>query len=506
MSPEQMPFNGNYIGMDGELHNMDGGPGVGPNESNGWMSPFYGVFVDGTGQARGLETVLSGGGNSEGDSAGSDINLPEGGSDGQALVKEGESLVWGNVASSADVASIQEAMYGLTTDNITEGTVNKYFHAAQVDQSIETNNSVMIKASYAINGASGKVDASVKADKISSAKNVSLSGDVSGTVSTDLSDNITVPTILANAGTAGTYMKVTTDAKGRVVSGAQLVVADVPALPLTKIDGLGTAAVKNTGYGADQIPTLDASGKLPSSVLPTLNSQSKPPVPVGSIEELVTLTDVEPGDKALLPNTIVYMLVASDPTDPANWVELTEDPDTVKQINGIMGPNVNLTTTNIVEGANLYFTNARADARADARIASSTLSNLSGGASVQAAINANTTGIQSIKTVNGLLKSNGAAVIAAVAGTDYAKPVAQIAATLAVGSWGTGNIYTISNALIAANSIGFLFLAQSATSQAYQAFMDARMYITSQATGSITITALGVKPTVAIPINIALLF
>jgi hypothetical protein len=185
-------------------------------------------------------------------------------------------------------------------------------------------------------------------------------------------------------------------------------------------------------------------------------------------------------------------------------VELTEDPDTVKQVNGFSGPHINLSTTNIDEGSKLYFTNERADTRADARIAASTLANLAGGSTVQTAINANTTGIQSIKSVNGMLKSNGATVTAAVAGTDYAKPVTQIATTLAVASWGTGNIYTITNAAITVNSIGFLFLAQSATSQAYQAFTDARMYITSQAAGSIVITALGTKPTVAIPINIAL--
>ena len=176
MPLESQPFNGNYIGADGQLHNLDGATGEAPSGLGASMMPFNGIFINSEGMPQGLETVLTGGG-----SSGSDLNLPEGGVDGQMLVKEGKSLVWGDVASPEDVASIQNTVGNLMTDNTPEGATNKYFQAAQVDQSIETNESVMIKASYAINGASGKVDASVKADKMSSVKSVSLYGDVSGT-------------------------------------------------------------------------------------------------------------------------------------------------------------------------------------------------------------------------------------------------------------------------------------------------------------------------------------
>jgi hypothetical protein len=37
-------------------------------------------------------------------------------------------------------------------------------------------------------------------------------------------------------------------------------------------------------------------------------------------------------------------------------------PDGVLQVNGLSGPNVTLTTSNITEGTNLYFTDARAKA------------------------------------------------------------------------------------------------------------------------------------------------
>jgi len=52
---------------------------------------------------------------------------------------------------------------------------------------------------------------------------ITLTGDVTGSGTTSIA------TTLANAGTAGTYTKVTTDAKGRVTSGTTLAATDIPA-------------------------------------------------------------------------------------------------------------------------------------------------------------------------------------------------------------------------------------------------------------------------------------
>ncbi|WP_089779025.1 beta strand repeat-containing protein [Chitinophaga sp. YR573] len=52
---------------------------------------------------------------------------------------------------------------------------------------------------------------------------ITLTGDVTGSGTTSIA------TTLANAGTAGTYTKVTTDAKGRVTSGTTLAAADIPS-------------------------------------------------------------------------------------------------------------------------------------------------------------------------------------------------------------------------------------------------------------------------------------
>jgi hypothetical protein len=54
-------------------------------------------------------------------------------------------------------------------------------------------------------------------------QSISLSGDASGSGTTSIS------VTLASVGTAGTYTKVTTDAKGRVTSGTTLSTGDLPA-------------------------------------------------------------------------------------------------------------------------------------------------------------------------------------------------------------------------------------------------------------------------------------
>jgi phage-related tail fiber protein len=63
---------------------------------------------------------------------------------------------------------------------------------------------------------------------------ISLSGDVSGSGAT------AITVTLASVGTAGTYTKVTTDAKGRVTAGTTLSATDIPTLTSTKISDFDT--------------------------------------------------------------------------------------------------------------------------------------------------------------------------------------------------------------------------------------------------------------------------
>ena len=74
--------------------------------------------------------------------------------------------------------------------------------------------------------------------------------------------------ISPNVGTAGTYTKVTTDAKGRVSSGTTLSAADIPFLDTSKIN-TGTFDASRIASGtldAARIPNLDA-GKIQSGTL-----------------------------------------------------------------------------------------------------------------------------------------------------------------------------------------------------------------------------------------------
>ena len=109
------------------------------------------------------------------------------------------------------------------------------------------------------------------AAKLSTPRQFSIAGDgTAQAVNFDGSANVELQLVLANiAGlTAGTYTKVTVDAKGRVTTGTTLEISDLPSIPNTKITGLGTAATANTGDQQGNVPVVQADGKLLASLLP----------------------------------------------------------------------------------------------------------------------------------------------------------------------------------------------------------------------------------------------
>ena len=141
-------------------------------------------------------------------------------------------------------------------------------------------------------------------------------------------------------------------------------------IPNTDITGLGTASTKNAG-AALGVATLDASGKVPVSELPaavlgalsyqgTWNASTNTPtltsstgtkgyyyvVAVAGSTNLDGITDWLVGDWAVYNGTV--------------WQKV-DNTETVTSVNGQTGA-VTLTTTNIAEGTNLYYTDARARA------------------------------------------------------------------------------------------------------------------------------------------------
>lgn len=61
------------------------------------------------------------------------------------------------------------------------------------------------------------------ATKLANARTISVTGDASGSTTFDGSANKTITLTLGSIGTAGTYSVVTTDSKGRVISGGQVI-------------------------------------------------------------------------------------------------------------------------------------------------------------------------------------------------------------------------------------------------------------------------------------------
>ena len=88
------------------------------------------------------------------------------------------------------------------------------------------------------------------ANKWKTARTLSLTGHITGSVSVDGSGDASISTTLADSGVAaGTYPKVTVDAKGRVTSGAALSASDIPSLDASKITS-GTLTRNTTGNAA----------------------------------------------------------------------------------------------------------------------------------------------------------------------------------------------------------------------------------------------------------------
>jgi phage-related tail fiber protein len=83
-------------------------------------------------------------------------------------------------------------------------------------------------------------------------QSITFSGDATGSGTTSVS------LTLASVGTAGTYTKVTTDAKGRVTAGTTLAATDIPTLTAAKISDFDTQ-VRTSRLDQMAAPTADVS-------------------------------------------------------------------------------------------------------------------------------------------------------------------------------------------------------------------------------------------------------
>lgn len=211
-------------------------------------------------------------------------------------------------------------------------------------------------------GKASEAAAADTATTLATGRTISVAGDATGTSPVfDGSANVTIPLVLANSGVvAGTFTKVTVDAKGRVTEGvANLTTADIPELTLAKISDAGTAAAKDFGTAEGNVPVLGAGGKLSEAVIPAIAITDT--FVVDSQAAMLAL-GAQQGDVAVRTDVNkTFILKVAPATTLANWVELETPTDAVTSVNGLTGA-VTLTTSEVAEGSNLYFTTARANA------------------------------------------------------------------------------------------------------------------------------------------------
>jgi hypothetical protein len=273
------------------------------------------------------------------------------------------------------------------------------------------------------------------AEKLTTARNIELTGDATGNVDFDGSADVEIATTLANTGVvADTYTKVTVDAKGRVTSGESLSATDIPSLTLSKISDAGTAAAANTGTAAGNVPVIDSNGKLSQSLIPS--SAITDTFVVDSEAEMLALT-ANPGDVAVRTDLHdTFILVAEPASTLANWQELESPTSAVDSVNGMTGTVVINDITGNAGTATALQTGRTIGISGGA---TGTATSFDGTANITipitalnaSSINTGTIGVANggtgVDTITGIVKGNGtSAFTAAVSGTDYLAPDATI--------------------------------------------------------------------------------
>lgn len=176
----------------------------------------------------------------------------------------------------------------------------------------------------------GRATAGSNVAYITGNQTITLSGDTTGSGTT------AITTTLSNTGvTAGTYTKLTVDAKGRVTSAGSILGSDITS-------ALGYTPISSTLLGAASgVATLDAGGKLPVSQLP-LTAISDTFVIASQVAMLALTAQV--GDVAVRTDlNKSFILRGSNPAVLGDWQELLTPTDAVLSVNGQTGV-VNITT------------------------------------------------------------------------------------------------------------------------------------------------------------------
>lgn len=165
------------------------------------------------------------------------------------------------------------------------------------------------------------VNSAAGADKLNTPHDIALTGEVTGTASFDGSADATITTT-------------------------------VTSIDHTKVNGLGSAALVDTGAAAGNVPVLDENGKLVDSVIPALAIGET--TVVTSEAEMLALT-AQKGDIAVRSDVSkTYILGGDDPKSLDNWIEFKTPASDVTSVNGKTGV-VSLASTDLTDTSDLVY-------------------------------------------------------------------------------------------------------------------------------------------------------
>ena len=290
---------------------------------------------------------------------------------------------WEYPVGTVVVDSTAKAIY-ILADNTENNAV--YKKLVDTDDIASFCGGDMLKSDFATNDkiSQGYVDRAISADVLTVSRKISLTGDVEAIgASFDGGSDITLTTSLSDILTGGSgFYKITVNNKGQVTAISEVTAADIPSLTLSKITDAGTAASRNVGVKAGNAVVVESDGLINSSLIGSLHVVDVDEF--GTIDEMLSWSVAEQGDVAIVnleSGVEVYILKNGSASVLSNWVRLNIPTGAVVSVNGGTGA-VTLTTTNIPEGTNHYYTDTRATSNFNTNFALQSSSGLVDGSTI----------------------------------------------------------------------------------------------------------------------------
>lgn len=303
-----------------------------------------------------------------------------------ATADELSALGYGDMVQStyAPIASATEGKIGyvdkaLFADKSTESDVAQKARTVETDDGSAVNVKVKGVKVIPVTDTEGKLDVStipnISKDKVDGLGNVVGydAGANAGNVPV-LNDNAklqidVIPNMskekITDLGTTADY-DVGSD-KGEIPvlgDGGKLDTNVIPDIAIEKVTGLGTASSKNVGTAVGNVVEVGENGTIDENLIPKIALVDV--FEASSEEEMLTKTEARLGDICIRSdeNKTYILSVSGDDAYATleNWKLIKTPTDVVTSVNGKIGI-ITLSTTDIGEGENLYYTDDRFDNR-----------------------------------------------------------------------------------------------------------------------------------------------